>query len=369
MRFRAGLAAALVFSVVPALTGVAPAEAAPGDKVFTIANYPVEAVAKDAVAAKEKAHADGQQAAFGALLKRLVPVTAYPRIDRLKTLPAANFIDGVAIRSETNSSTQYIASLDFAFQPDAIRDLLRREGVPFIEQQSPRVVLVPITAEAGDKDSARYRAAGGSWGQVWKGLDLDNTLTPLKIETLLPSIHDDTITAALNGDDSIERILTSEYNADYVLFAIAEVDAPGKQLNVTIAGIDAAGMLSWPRTYRIAEGDVAYAMDLAAVVTQGVLEGRWKVAKSEEGGRGTAGEAGAVQLAVEFSSLDEWNDLRRQLLDLPGVDDVRVGSVSARTADVSLNYPGGGPGLASALARQGVRMTNGGGFWTIRSGY
>ncbi len=62
------------------MTGVAglahPLAAAPRDKVYTIANYPVEATAKDAVAAKEKAHADGQQAALGALLKRLVPVTA-----------------------------------------------------------------------------------------------------------------------------------------------------------------------------------------------------------------------------------------------------------------------------------------------------
>jgi len=342
--------------------------AAPGDKVYTIANYPVDAVAKDAVAAKEKAHADGQQAALGALLKRLVPVTAYPRIDRLKTLPSANFIDGVAIRSEQNSSTQYIASLDFSFQPEAIRNLLRQEGVPFVDQQSPRIVLVPVTVEAGDKGEAHYRAASGPWVQVWKGLDLDNTLTPLQIQPLLASIHEDTISAALNGDDSVERILTGEYNADYVLFAIADVDVPGKQLNVTIAGIDGAGMISWRRGYRMADGDVAYAMDVAAVVSQGVLEGRWKVAKSEEGGRGPAGGGSLVQVSVEFSSPDEWNDLRSQILDLPGADDVRVGVVSDGTADVSLLYPGGGAGLAAALAQRGVSMTGVGGFWTVRSG-
>jgi len=364
MSFRAGLALVLVVAAIDAASAASPA-----DKVYTIANYPVDAVDKNAVAAKEKAYAEGQQAALGALLKRLVPVTAYALIDRLKSLPAASYIDGIAIRSEQNSSTRYIASLDISFQPDAIRNLLRQEGVPFIEAQSPRIVLVPVSVATDGKAGARYSAASGAWANVWKGLDLENTLTPLRIETLLPTIHEDTITAALNGDDSVERILTSEYKADYVLLALAETDPQAQQLVVTIAGVDAAGLLSWRRSYRVAGGDMAYAMDLAAVVSQGVLEGRWKVAKSEEGGRGVAGGGSLVQLSVEFASLDEWNDLRRQLLDLPGVDDVRVGAVSARSADVSLTYPGGGSGLAAALAHQGVRMTGGGGLWTVRPGY
>lgn len=342
---------------------------AAANKVYTVANYPVEASAKDAVAAKEKAHAEGQQAALGALLKRLVPVTAYNRLDHLKSLPAANFIDGVAVRSESNSSTQYIASLDFSFQPDAIRDLLGREGVPFVEEQSPRMVLVPVTAETID-GGVRYRAANANWAQVWKGLDLDNTLTPLRIEPLLPAIHEDTIIATLNGDDSAERAVTGEYKADFVLFAVAELDTAGKELNVTLAGTDPAGQVSWRRTYRVADADVSYVMELAAVVTQGVVEGRWKVAKTEESqGGGFAGGGGAIHMAVEFSSLGEWNDLRRQILDTPGIDDVRIGAVSPRSAEVSVRYPGGGAALASALSRQGLALTDGGGIWILRAGY
>jgi hypothetical protein len=354
----------ILTAFVPAAASGAPS------KVYTVANYPVEATAKDAVAAKEKAHAEGQQAALGALLKRLVPVTAYNRIDHLKSIRAADFIDGVAVRSETNSSTRYIASLDFSFQADAVRDLLNREGVPFVEEQSPRMVLVPVTAESKD-GATHYRAAGGDWAEVWKGLDLDNTLTPLKIAALLPAIHEDTIVAALNGDDSTERILTSEYKADFVLFAVAEVDTADKELNVSIAGIDPAGIVSWRRGYRIADGDVGYAMELAAVVTQGVLEGRWKVAKAEEaaGGGSFGGGGSDVHLAVEFSSLGEWNDLRGRILDTPGVDDVRIGAVSARSADVSVRYPGGGAGLATVLSRQGLVLTEAGGTWVLRSGY
>lgn len=360
--------------------GALPSAAAPSDKVFTIANYPVDATAQDAVAAKEKAHADGQQAALGALLKRLVPVTAYGRIDPLLSLRAADYLDGLAVRSESNSRTRYIASLDFSFRPDAVRELLSREGVPFVDQQAPKIVLIPVTAEASEQ-GVRYRPASGAWAQVWKGLDLDNTLTPLRIETLLPSVHNDTVAAAVAGDDSVERILTGEYKADFVLFAVADVDQGGGQLTVTLAGIDAAGLASWRRSYKIADGDVGYTMELAAVITQGVLEGRWKVAKMEESGQsgfgsggfsssGTGGFGGGeIRLAVQFSNIDEWNDLRGHLLEVPGVDDIRIGTVTDYSADVSLRYPGGGASLASVLARQGLALTDGGGVWTLRSGY
>lgn len=348
---------------------------AASSKVFTVANYPVDATAKDAVAAKEKAHAEGQQAALGALFKRLVPVTAYDRLDRLKAVRAANLIDGVAVRSESNSPTRYIASLDFSFQADAVRDVLNRYGVPFEDEQAPRTVLVPVTAEAA-QGAVRYKAASGTWAQVWKGLDLENTLTPLRIEPLVASVQEDTIAAALNGDDAVERILTGAYNAEYVILAVAETDSAGAMLNVSIAGTDGAGLISWRRGYRVPGGDVGYAMELAAVITQGVLEGRWKVAKSEDGanagfaaGGGRAGGGTEVHMAVEFSHPGEWDDLRRVILDMPGIDDIRIGSVSATSAEVSVRYPGGGEQLATALSRQGLVLSGAGGYWTLRSGF
>ena len=361
----APIARALPAALAGALALAHPLSAAPRDKVYTIANYPVEATAKDAVAAKEKAHADGQQAAFGALLKRLVPVTAYAQVDRLKSMQAGNFVDGVAIRSESNSRTEYIASLDFSFQADAVRNLLKREGVPFIEEQSPKLVLIPVMTQSDPSGGVRFRPGGDTWTKSWKVLDLENTLTPMRIEALLPSIQDDTINAALAGDDRAERVLTNEYKADFVMFAIAEIDESNKQLNVTLAGIDAAGLVSWRRGYHIDGGDAGYAMELAAVVTQGVLEGRWKVAKTEDGG----GAGGIIQMAVAYSTLEEWDDMRRQILEIPGIDDVRIGTVSPNSADVSVRYPGGGTSLAAVLARQGVTLSGSGQAWSLRSGY
>src|SRR5262249_30825160 len=78
------------------------AAAAPGESVFTVGNYPVEARADNAVAAKDRALSDGQEAAFRSLLRRLVPVTAFARLKQLPSVRAGDLIEGVKVRSERN---------------------------------------------------------------------------------------------------------------------------------------------------------------------------------------------------------------------------------------------------------------------------
>jgi hypothetical protein len=419
---------------VSVLLGAAACVAAPaacalaaGDSAFTVGNYPVQARAENAVKAKEKAIADGQQAAFRSLLKRIVPVTSYSVIDRLRSVRAVELIAGYSVRSERNSNTEYIASLDFAFQADAVRNLLRREAVPFIEEQAPVTVLVPVMRGGQSGDEAK-------WSGTWKGLDLDHTLTPVRLEQLKPQIHPDTLQMLESGDGGAIRILNGEYRGNAVV-AIADYDSAAKRLNVTFAGQDGAGPIAWKRSYRLVDNDLDYTMELAAVVGLGVLEGRWKAVKVEGSGGGGPAAMGAapyggtnygsgsnsaygsesaygsgsssygsgssyggsygsesaygsehtydsgpgfgtsyssggekVAIDVQFSSVDEWDDLRRQILDTPGVDDVAVASISDSNAEMSLVYPGGGSQLAAVLSRQGLRMHNSGGTWVLQSG-
>ena len=85
------------------------------DKVYTVANYPVEASAENAVAAKERALADGP--AGGLPLAVEAPHSRHglcPRPSDWHSVRAADLIEGVRVRSERNSSTDYIASFDFS---------------------------------------------------------------------------------------------------------------------------------------------------------------------------------------------------------------------------------------------------------------
>lgn len=352
------------------------ARAAQGDEVFTVGNYPVDAEANNAVAAKQKAMAEGQQAAFRSLLKRLVPVTNYDRLKRLSGLKSSGFLEGVSVRSERNSSTRYMASLDFSFRPDSVRTVLQQEGIPFIEEQAREIIIVPVARNAdGSVDSG---PAARAWTQAWKDLDPDHTLTPFGLQAIKAEVHPDTLNTAAKGG-SIERILADEYGSPYVVLALADPDPSTKRLNVTLTGIDAVGTFNLRRSYRVPDGDTAYAMELAAVVGMGVIEGRWKARKAAPAAASSSytpaysstssGSGTAVSMRAQYASLAEWSEMRRQLLNLPGVEDMRIEAESARGADLTLRYPGGASELASALYGHGLALENSSDRLILRSSY
>lgn len=355
-----------------------PAISANADAAYTVGNYPVEATAANAVAAKDQALADGQQAAFRSLLKRLVPVTAYKQLTRVSDVKAGDLVSGVSVRSERNSATDYIASLDFSFQADAVRAALSRQGIPFVDQQAPPITVLTVMLQ-GNPPTASNDA--GLWRRGWTGLDLQHTVTPIAIKDLKPSIHADTVSKLLAGDDNGLRALNTEYGTGLIVVAVAEPDMAAKKLTVTLAGRDAVGPLLLKRTYRISNGDLDYASQLAAVVALGVIEGRWKAVKSgatqpaaAAGGApvwaaSTGGNGEDVSLVAQFASSNQWDQIRSQLLDTPGVDALNIASVSESSADISLKYPGGVRSLANALGARGLSLSNTDSGWVLRSSH
>ena len=346
-------------------------------KPFTVGNYPVDATAANSVAAKEQALADGQKAAFRSLLKRLVPVTSYKRIDKLKNVNAADLIDGVSVRSERNSTTQYIANLDFSFQANAVRELLRREGVPFVDLQAPAIVIVPVyqapSAGQGAAPAGLEQAAGQkAWTEAWKGLDLEHSLAPAKLEAPKAAVHADALQMmSKDGDGGGFRIVSKEFNNELVLIALAEPELGSKKLNVTLMGRDAVGQFALKRSYKFQPDDFAYTAELAAVVALGTLEGRWKAIKARPAiGGGTAGvqPLQPVKLTIEFRTLQEWQAIKRQITETPGVEDIQIGGQSGRSVEIAVRFPGGGNQLADSLVSQGLDMREVGGTWIVRSG-
>jgi hypothetical protein len=379
---RTGLALAILAAAS------AGAAAKPGvDRAYTIANYPVEARAKDAVAAKDKAIADGQKAAFRSLLKRIVPVTAYRDIERLGPVDPSTLIDGVAVRVERNSATEYIANLDFSFQAAEVRSLLTSQGIPFVDSQAPQTTLVMLVRDpkAAAGPQGEFRAATGTWATVWPTLDLQNSVSPIKIEPLRPEIGADVLRGLYEDATASMMTLAAAYGTDQVVIAIADAEADGGKVNVLLAGQDAAGPFALKRGYRLSEGDLAYTLELAAVVSQGILEGRWKAVNSggaplsqapgqtttaptafSPDGYGAAGGGEEVSFDAQYSGPREWDSMRRVLLEAPGIDDIRIGSESPGRTSVSLRYPGGGPALAQALAAYGLSLEDSGGLWIMR---
>src|SRR5262249_19417166 len=126
--------------------------------------------------------------------------------------------------------------------------------------------------------------------------------------------------------------------------------------------------------------DPGYAGELAAVVSLGILEGRWKAVKFSTGFSTSPGPApgavregvafpaagdGAMLIAIEFRGMGEWQDISRKLAATPGVEELEVAGLSARGARVTLRYAGGAERLVDALARQGLALRHADGGWVL----
>jgi hypothetical protein len=341
----------------------APDAANASDKVYTVANYPVEAAAENAVAAKQKALADGRQAAFRSLLKRLMPVTTYPRAKQFASVEAAELVDSVRVRSERNSRTEYLGTYDFTFRAKSVRDLLRREGIPFTDEQAPVVTLIPVWQPASG--AATSPAEEAAWTGNWKGLDLENSLTPVKLEALRAGLTTERLAAVAAGDPGATRSLAIQYKTERVLVALAGPDAATGRLAVTLAGIDAVGPFVLKRQYRIDAADPGYAREYAAVVALRILEGRWKAVNTRGATAVAAPGDTDLLIAVEFRGMAEWQDISRKLSGTPGVEELDVAGLSARGARVTLRYASGAERLAAELAQQGLNLRASGGSWVL----
>ena len=400
-----------------AVLGVAgPALTASPPSVYLVAKYPVQAQASDAVTAKAQALADAQQGAFRALMKRLVPVTSYKRLPKVPLARIQDMVAGFSVRSERNSSTEYLASYDFEFQARAVRELLRSNGLVAIEDVAQPTTVVAAYGVPGSAARIDGKAAAGkmpaqatslptqfqparaapTWLKAWTDLDTEHTLTPVRLAKSNEPLPEDAVRNVLSGDGSALSRLAGAEAGERTVLAYAEPSVDGRKLRVTLAGRDAVGWLSVTRTYPLTDGDVGYATELAAVVGLGILEGRWKALKTSRGpNTGTVSADGVegwstttdkatgdqivtaarpasgglsddIELMVEFRGLGQWQQLRQRLTQTPGVEDLEVGQMSARSASVKLRYPGGPERLAVELGSQGLQLTSQDGQWVLQ---
>jgi len=357
---------ALLFVVVTA--PVSWAQSA-GDRLFTIAKYPVEATSSNAVAAKREAIDKGRRAAFRSLLKRLVPASSQAMIKQIEKVDPKPYVSGMRVLSEENSRTQYIATLDFSFDAEAVRSLLGQHGVPYVDQAAPTTNLLLIySAPAGASGAMSETRGGRSWRSVWAGLDLANSVAPVRLVRKSGQLGADTLDALRQADAQALAKLGSDYQTSQIVIAEARPDPKSKTLAVTVAGQDAVSRFTVTTQYGL-DSDFIYSLELAAVIAQGVLEGRWKTDQSGGAGGVMAAAGGAptpLQILVEFSNLGQWQRQQQVLSSTRGVRNMKVGSLSGRSASVSLVFPGGGEALQAAVGPRGLTLENINGFWILR---
>ena len=340
------LCAALIAFVMQAAQAQTP--------VYTVAKVAVNTEAEDAVTAKEKATREGAARAFRLLMSRMVAFDAHDRLPELSDDAIEGMVDGVVVREERFSSTRYIASLDFTFDSEKVRDLLNRVGLPHTDQQAPAVKLLPL---AGGED------AGSAWRDAWDALDLEHSLAPIE---LAPARSGNLPEGAALTPQAMAT-LRDRLGGPRVVLASAALDDNRERMRVGLRGADAIGPFAFSQSFRVYDGDVAATARQAAATIHMALEARWRLTSlKSQGALDGPAPLEEFQLTAAFDSLKAWQEMRDAITTLPGAQDVEVKSLFAGGAEVVLSFPGGAERFAKAAGARGMTLNESRGEWILR---
>lgn len=351
------------------LVAVARATEAPADALFTAEALPVDATARSAALARDVALADGQRRGLDRVLTRLVLGADLDYLPGLNDDQISQLVQDISITNERTSAIRYLANLTVRFKKDAIRDLLRIQGVRYAETVSKPRLLVPV-----------YEAAGAQilwdepnpWRAAWEDRAADPA-SPVPIVMPRGDLGDIAAigaTQVLAGDDRRIAAIGRRYEVNDVLVAharlVIDLAANRPRLHVTLRQLGPAGegvvLLSFTGEARDRVPELLVQGVADSVVR---LEEDWKrdnLLQFDSPVR--------LSVRIPLSNLGEWLTIRERLESNAVVRRVELAALSRVDAQVILQYLGNPSQLTLALAQLDLELLEEDGFWTLalRSG-
>jgi hypothetical protein len=367
----------LIFGLCLALGALAMGAQADDDTPYTVSKIAVDVTAKDAVAAKANAMAEAEKRGLNSVLRRVVPFGAYPKLPDLQPERIEGLVNGISIRKEQYSTTRYIATLDVIFNEQGVKQLIGSLGLPLSEDRAPMISILPVTIEGNQVKSA----ANNSWRQAWLDLDLIHGLTPANVLQPRPGLEAGTVRAVLAGDVGAFASVQGDYGSAPLIIAVGQ-PVDGGQFITRLAGTDGAGRINYGRSNTLNGTSPKAAAKDAAAFAYAVIEDRWKAkqatsaeavepARHEQGmppQDAPKGEPGRLVTAVvQFGGLKQWQQIRGRLMQVPGIRDLEVNALSARTASITFDYAGSLGRLQKVLADGGFSFENGEDNFVLRA--
>jgi Uncharacterized protein conserved in bacteria (DUF2066) len=357
----------LIFGLCLMLGALATGAQADDDTPYTVSKIAVDVTAKDAVAAKGDAMAEAEKRGLNQVLRRVVPFSAYTKLPALQPGQIEGLVNGISIRKEQYSTTRYIATLDVIFNEQGVKQLIGSLGLALSEDRAPMISILPLTIEGNQVKSA----ANDSWRQAWLDLDLIHGLTPANVLQPRPDLEAGTVRAVLAGDAGAFASVQGDYGSAPLILAVGQPVDGGKFIT-RLAGTDGVGRINYGRSNTLnGTSPNAVARD-AAAFAYAVIEDRWKARQATSGAveparydQGVPPQAAPQQesgrlvtMVVQFGSLKEWQQIRGRLMQVPGLQDLEVNALSARTASITFDYTGSLGRLQKVLADGGFSFEN-----------
>lgn len=388
------------------------------EDAFTIRGVPIDATAQTAAAAREPAIANGAPRALRRLMERLTLPEDHERLPYVSSSQATSLAVGFRVENELRGANRYRGDLTVSFDPEGVRNLLRRAGVPFVETAAPPTLVVPVYVVDGQPTLW----TANPWAEGWDESRYIGGFAPV----VLPSGFGTGVSlispqAVADGDLDTLALLADRYGLDRLLLAIARVQ--GEELVVDLTMVRTAeerdynaspfgvepdfgqtdrfgspgglrgdapgagdGFGGGPGPQAGGLGGEPYGDDDAfgapgprglQPIAEALGQIRVRADESNTPFQLAADRAHElliddwkqltvirsrerteVQLTVLYDSIDEWHTLRAALSNSPFVTDARLDALSRDGALMTIVYRGIREQLVSDLLRRGVQLSD-----------
>jgi hypothetical protein len=340
------LFAALAFL---ALAPVSAAQAAPADP-FTVTNIPVDASAASATEAQTIAINSGKARAWQMVLKRLLKPEDIAKVPALDDVALTRLIASYLPQDVKRSTTRYVAKMTYAFNPAAVRRLLRTANLAYSDAQAHPILIVAMSP----------RWAGRSpWAAAWA--------TPLYSHAALPMVlpYGDALDQATLGNTDFNT--TTWQDVEPSASRVKAEEAVIAQLNVsggqTVIKMKRLGLGTSPPIPDVTvPGTPPGNLKAAAAATAAAIATYWKNRTAIDYSR-----RNRLTADVTIASLTQWGTLLSRLGTIPTLTDVAVNAMDIGMARLSFTYVGTADQLRDSLVQQKIDLTQktAGGTYTL----
>jgi|APTNR8051073442_1049403.scaffolds.fasta_scaffold04312_3 hypothetical protein len=322
MRFLSqALAWTLLVMMVLGSKGPAGAEQE-SQSLFDVLDVDVDVTEATAASARAKALAEAERRAFDIVLARVTLPEDRERAS-FNDAEIARLTRHFWISDEKRSSVRYIATVNYSFRPDRVRQFLAARGVPMVEKQSPPVLVLPV-----------YQTNSGSvlwqrpnpWWDAWSAKS-DPGLVP----TVLPS-GDATDAGTISLDEALaadsEKLsaLAQRYGLNMVLVTALRMAAQDSTPILTlIQWENDKEVYKWSGDPQVENNDNknADAIMHAKGVVLASIENNWKRRNLSK-----RYNLSSFPVNVRVSGLKSWQSIERRLKNTDGIAEVTVLSMS-----------------------------------------
>jgi hypothetical protein len=320
--------------------------------LWTVSNIPVDGSGASPSAAKDAALAQGRQKAWSEVFRRITPSTEWPRQPAMTNEQLDPMIKSFDISGEKHSSTRYLATVTFVFNPAGVRAALRTTGTAFSESTAKPVLVVALSGAAWTPDSA--------WGRAWATQAQRGRLVPVAVP--VGDVQDMGALAAISSaaDWGVVKPLADRYGASSVMVASAGKGGKGLQVNMTLIKPDGRSQRSGSYASQGAEDEFALASRAAGSIADSLQED-WKRTTSVD-----YGQLSSLNVTVPFASLSEWVGVKRSLAAIRMIQLMNVDELNMNSARLRLDYVGKVDQLQTALSQTNLYLVSDAtGNWTL----